>query len=136
MITREQWIQETTDHLFGYALKYIQETHIIPTPKWHMLDADGKMAIVSCDFWVETPDEEKDYEEFGMVLDKLAKSYGAIASLLILSGEYEEKEIIGIVTWGEATPKFHYKEMIWNADIVDFGPIGTVPWKQMKNLKF
>lgn len=138
MITAEKWIKDNVDHLFKYALQYISDTQVIPTPKFHMLDSEGKMAIVSCDFWAETPDEEKVYSEFGTVLDKLAKSYGAIASLLVLSGQYEGKNIIGVITWGEAFPKFHYKEMIWHADILDFGPVVTIPWKKLskKNLKF
>ena len=138
MVVVERWIKDTTEYLFEYALRYITDTNIIPTPKFHMIDANEKMAIVSCDFWAETPEEERDYDEFGTVLDRLAESYGAVASLLVLAGEIGDVSIIGIVTHGERAPKFHYKELIWNGGIPDFSPTITIPWNKgsLKNFKF
>jgi len=136
MIETKEWIKNNIKHLFDYALRYIHDTNIIPTPKFHMVDKEGKMAIISCDFWADEDDETKDYDELGRVLENLSKAYGAVASLLVVAGKFNGEDVIAIITFGEPIPTIHIKKMIWAADIVDFGPVQRMPYGQVKNFKF
>jgi len=141
MIRTQDWIEENVGYLFDYALGYMSHTGITePTPKFHMLDQEGRIAVVSCEFWYKddehTPEE---YKEFGGLLDNLQESYGAVASLLSFIGEVKGKPVICILSSGRGvTPILHYKEIIWSsqAEFIDFTITTSIPWKQVRNLKY
>jgi hypothetical protein len=135
MITTERWIAENVNHLFEYAMGYIMNTGVLPTPKFHMVDGYGRCAVISCDFW-DIDDENRSFAGFGQVLDNMADSFGAAICLLVFVGEIDGEEIVGILTHKNPSPKLYYKPLLWSASIVDFGPLTVVPWHQVKNLKF
>jgi hypothetical protein len=134
MLAVEGWIQSNIDFLFDYALSYVADVKRIPMPKFHMVDDNGRMAIVSCDFWLE--EQNRDYAALGAALEKFYKAYKAVAALTVVSGQFNDEEVVGIITYGESTPKLHVKKVIWNHGIVDFGPVVTLPWAEVKNFKF
>jgi len=131
----DKWVRESVNQLFDYAMGYITDAGIIPTPKFHLVDIWGRSAIISCDFW-DYEDENKSYARLGATLDEFATSFAAIACLLIFVGEMDGVEIIGILTYKDSCPKLHYKPLIWAAGIVDFGPLYVLPWDKIKNLNF
>jgi hypothetical protein len=135
IVVAEQWISDNIDFVFDYALGFITTTNVIPTPKFHMTDAEGRVAVISCDFWADE-DDEHDFDELGMLLDKHAEAFKAVASLLVFVGKIDRQDVVGILTYGERNPKLHYKHLIWAADILDFGPTVTLPWSAVKNLDF
>jgi hypothetical protein len=135
MNTTEQWVTENVNHLFDYAMGYIANTGIIPTPKFHMVDAYGRVAVMSCDFW-DIDDEDRDFEQFGSSLDRFAESFGAVVCLLMFVGTIDGEDVIGILTHKAVSPKLFYKPIIWSAGIVDFGPLTVVPANRVKNLRF
>jgi len=135
MVIAEKWIKDNVEFVFDYALSFISSTHVIPTPKFHMTDGYGRVAVVSCDFWADE-DDEHDFDELGNLLEKHAEAFGAVASLLVFVGTIDKQDIVGIITYGEPNPKLHYKPLIWAADILDLGPTVTLPWNKVGNLDF
>jgi len=141
MIRTKDWIDENVDYLFDYALGYMSNTGITePSPKFHMLDSIGRIAVISCEFWCKDDEHTKeDYEEFGALLDNLQETYGAVASLLSFIGEKDGKPAICILSSGKGVePTLHYKEIIWQsmAEFIDFTKTTSIPWKKVRNLKY
>jgi hypothetical protein len=132
MLVVEQWVKDNVEYLFDYALGYLSNVDTSFTPKFHMIDGQLRMAVISCDFW----EDDGDVNEYGTVLDGLAERYGAIACLFVFLGKLEGKEIIGIVSrGGSKSPTLSYKHIIWQGGYPDFGPAETQLCRDVKNLK-
>jgi hypothetical protein len=130
-----QWVKDNTDHLFDYAMRYIDNTGIVPTPKFHTVDKKGRSCTISMDFWDE--DDEKDYDELGTYLEGVAEALEAVASLLVFVGSYKGEEIIGILAYGVDVPlKILIKPIIWNGDFMDFGAAQEITPDDMAYVEF
>jgi hypothetical protein len=139
MVQLQQWIRENVEYLFDYALSFMTNTGITePSPKLHMKDRDGRLAVVSMDFWDKDDEHSKqDYEEFGACIDKLMEAFGAEVALLAFIGDIKGQEVICILSYAtNLQTMLHYKPILWRSEFVDFGPVTSLPWRKVEDLEF
>ena len=96
-----------------------------------MVDQNGRVVIIQCDFW----NDNKDYAILKQTLDRLADAFGAVSSLLVISGKTDGNDAIGIITYSDAHPKIHIKQIIQHRSIVDFGPAIVAPVSKVCDFK-
>lgn len=121
-----RWLEDTSDWLFEYALDYFLEVEFPISPKLHTVDANNRVAVVSCDFW--HADESLDYERKGEALDSIISSLGAIAYVFLFVGKVNNTESICVIGNGHSVlrPLFYYKPIIQYSTSIDFGPLKSI----------
>lgn len=104
------------------------------TPKLHMVNKSGKTGIITCDFW-DRDDKDRDFVELAKLLEDLGTKFDAIANILVFVGKLNGTEVIGQLCYGSGTPILYTKPVI-RGPVIDFGPVTTTVWNEVKNLQF
>jgi hypothetical protein len=135
MIEIRKWLDDTSEWLFEYALDYFNEVEFPITPKLHTIDANNRVAVIDCKTW--EANDIVSYEVIGEALDGLIDSIDAVAYTFLFVAKVNNIEGICIIGNSRSIkePIFYYKQIIRYIGGMDFGPLESMSYKNIKSLE-